>query len=151
MRPKHFTIAELVDPAILQKHGEEECWKMLDPKILTALDFLRDKFGKTTVNGMYLGHKFTESGLRRKDTATGAPNSTHKLGQGMDAKMHDVEESVVYDWILANQAEAYRVGIRRVEDIAFTGRKGGGGWLHIDCKDTGPDWVNKIQVVKPKK
>jgi hypothetical protein len=41
------------------------------------------------------------------------------------------------------------MGIRRVEDIAFTGRAGSGGWLHIDSKDTGAAWVGRIQVVRP--
>ena len=149
MRPKYFTIQELADPSIIAEHGEEATWNMLDPKLLPALDWLREKFGPISVNGMYRGTRFTESGLRRKDTKTGAKFSQHKSGRAADCKFHNVEETEVYRFIMANQAEVYRMGIRRVEDIAFTGRVGSGGWLHIDCKDTGAGWVNRIQVVKP--
>jgi hypothetical protein len=149
MRPKYFTINELADPAIIAKHGEEATWAMLDTQILIAADYLREKFGPISINGMYRGVRFTESGLRRSDTTTGAKFSQHKLGKALDLKFHNVDELVVYEWIMNNQAEAYRMGIRRVEDIAFTGRAGSGGWLHIDSKDTGAAWVGRIQVVRP--
>lgn len=148
-RPKHFTIHELADPSIIAERGEEATWAMLDHKLFPALDWLRGIFGSISINGMYRGVRFTESGLRRKDTKTGAKFSQHKLGRAADCKFHHIEELDVYDFIMANQNEAYRMGIRRVEDIAFTGCAGGGGWLHIDVKDTGAEWVNRIQVVRP--
>jgi hypothetical protein len=149
MRPQHFTIHELADPSIIKEVGEEATWGQLDPQLFPALDWLREVFGPISINGMYRGVRFTESGLRRKDTKTGAKFSQHKAGRGYDLKIHNVDEGEVYKFIMANQDEAYRKGIRRVEDIAFTGRVGGGGWLHIDCKNTGAAMVNRIQVVKP--
>lgn len=141
-RPKHFKLAELVDPWFLANHSEDECWAMLDENALRAIDALRDKFGPLLING----RGYTESGLRRPDTKTGAKFSMHKVGKAFDLKplQKGVTVRMMYDWIMANQAEAYAMEIRRVEDIQYTPT-----WLHIDSKDTGKDNVGKIVVVKP--
>ena len=145
-RPKHFTIAELVDPWFLANHSEDECWDMLDDNALRAIDALRDKFGPLRINGQ----GYTESGLRRPDTKTGAKLSMHKFGKAFDLKplQKGVTVRMMYDWIMANQPEAYAMGIRRVEDIQYT-TKGATHWLHVDAKDTGKENVGKIVVVKP--
>ena len=148
-RPRYFTIHELADPAIIAERGENGTWVLLDHNILRAADWLRERFGPISINGLYKGVLFTESGLRRANTTTGAKFSQHKSGKALDLKFHNIEEGDVYGFIMANQEQAYRMGIRRVENIAFTGRVGGGGWLHIDCKETGAAMVNRIQVVKP--
>jgi hypothetical protein len=96
------------------------------------------------VNGPLNGRIFRESGLRRSDTATGAKMSQHKSGRAFDLKPRDTTVKAIYEWIIANQSEAYAMGIRRVEDIRDTPT-----WLHFDTKDTGPQWVGKIQVVRP--
>ena len=144
-RPKHFTLAELVDPHFLTM-PEDEVWAMLDENALRAIDALRDKFGPLLING----RGYTESGLRRSNTKTGAKFSMHKYGRAFDLKPlgNGVTVKQMYDWIVANQSEAYAMGIRRVEDIAYT-TKGVNHWLHVDAKDTGKEWVNKIQIVKP--
>lgn len=140
-RPKHFKLAELVDPHFLTT-PEDEVWAMLDENALRAIDALRDKFGPLRING----NGYTESGLRRPDTKTGAKMSQHKYGRAFDLKplQKGVTVRMMCDWIIANQSDAYAMGIRRVEDHRFTP-----SWLHIDSKDTGNDWVNKIQIVKP--
>jgi hypothetical protein len=101
-RPKHFTLPELVDPWFLANHTEAECWAMLDPNALKAIDALREMLGPILING----RGYTESGLRRSDTATGAKYTSRSTGPYF-------------------------------------------GWLHIDSKDTGPNNVNKIVIVKP--
>lgn len=143
--PKHFNLAELVDPHFLTM-PEDEVWAMLDDNALRAIDAMRDKFGPLRING----NGYTESGLRRPDTKTGAKFSMHKYGRAFDLKPlgNGVTVKQMYDWIVANQSEAYAMGIRRVEDIAYT-TKGVNHWLHVDAKDTGKEWVNKIQIVKP--
>lgn len=141
-RPKHFTIDELVDPWFIANHSEDECWNLLDENAIRAIDALRDKFGPLRINGQ----GYTESGLRRPDTKTGAKFSMHKVGKAFDLKPLVLEMTVsrMYRWIMANQAEAYAMGIRRVEDIQYTPT-----WLHVDAKDTGTENVGKIVVVKP--
>ena len=145
-RPKHFTLTELVDPWFLANHSEDECLAMLDENALRAIDALRDKFGPLLING----RGYTESGLRRPDTKTGAKLSQHKVGAAFDLKplQKGVTVRLMYDWIITNQSEAYAIGIRRVEDYAYTSR-GSVPWLHLDSKDTGKEWVNEIQIVKP--
>ena len=141
---KHFTIKELVDPWFLLNHTEAECWAMLAPEMLKALDEMRDWYGPIRING----RGYTESGLRRKDTKTGAKNSTHKSGLGFDLKFLAVgiTPQKVFADIVDDPTRFYAIGIRRVEDVAFTVRTGGSGWLHIDGKDTG---VSTIVIVKP--
>ena len=145
-RPKHFTLAELVDPWFISQHSESEVWDLLDENALRAIDAMRDKFGPLLING----RGYTESGLRRSNTKTGAKFSMHKYGRAFDLKPlgNGVTVKQMYDWIVANQSEAYAMGIRRVEDIAYT-TKGVNHWLHVDAKDTGKEWVNRIQIVKP--
>lgn len=139
--PKHFRLRELVDPHFLAM-PDHLVWAMLDDNALRAIDALRDKFGPLLINGA----GYTESGLRRPDTKTGAKLSQHKSGRAFDIKPCDDHVTVgkMYAWILANQSQAYAMGIRRVEDIRFTPT-----WLHIDSKDTGTANVNKIVIVKP--
>jgi hypothetical protein len=148
-RPKHFTLPELVDPWFLANHTEAECWAMLDPNALKAIDALREMLGPILING----RGYTESGLRRSDTATGAKYSQHKSGRAFDLKFlaDGVTPRKVFERIISHPIEAYAMGIRRVEDIAYTSRSTGPyfGWLHIDSKDTGPNNVNKIVIVKP--
>lgn len=146
---KHFTLAELVDPWFIANHTEDEIWAMLDSNALRAIDALRDRFGPILING----RGYTESGLRRSDTATGAKYSQHKTGAAFDLKFltEGVTPRKVFEWITLNPVDAYAMGIRRVEDIAYTSRSTGPyfGWLHIDSKDTGANNVNKIVIVKP--
>ena len=144
-RPKHFKLAELVDPYFLTM-PEDEVWAMIDDNALWAIDLLRERFGPLRING----NGYTESGLRRPDTKTGAKMSQHKMGKAFDLKplQKGVTVRMMYDWIIANQPKAYAMGIRRVEDYAYTSR-GSVPWLHLDSKDTGKEWVGKIQIVKP--
>lgn len=139
--PKHFKLAELVDPWFLAM-PEDQVWDMLDENALRAIDALRDKFGPLLING----RGYTESGLRRSDTKTGAKFSMHKVGKAFDLKplQKGVTVTMMFDWIMANKAEAYAMGIRRVEDIKYTPT-----WIHVDAKDTGAENVGKIVVVKP--
>lgn len=144
--PKHFKLAELVDPWFISQHSESEVWDLLDENALRAIDSLRERFGPLRING----NGYTESGLRRPDTKTGGKFSQHKYGRAFDLKplQKGVTVRMMYDWIITNQSEAYAIGIRRVEDYAYTSR-GSVPWLHLDSKDTGKEWVNKIQIVKP--
>ena len=144
MKAKHFAIHELVDPWFLTAHSESDCWAMLDPQAVAALDTLRDKFGPLLVNGRGL----KERGLRRRDTPTGAKYSQHKEGRAFDVTplTKGVTVHAMFTWTTLNPKDAYAMGIRRVEDIAFTGK---GNWLHFDTKDTGAANVGKIVIVKP--
>lgn len=126
-RPKHFTIQELVAPNIYDDFGDK-AWDMLDPKLLRALDKLREKFGAITVNNWRTGGPYKESGLREQSTKTGAPKSAHKRGMAADCKPFECTVHEVYAYILENPHEFPE--IRRVENITHTPT-----WLHIDTVD----------------
>lgn len=147
-RPADFKLKELVDPSFL-KLPENEVWDMLDEQALRALQELRNRFGKIVVNGSYMGHTFTESGLRTKTTKTGAKASQHKLGKAFDCKFLESDEIKVYDFLINAPEKAYAMGIRRLENISFTGRQGTAGWLHFDTKDTGAENIGRLVIVDP--
>lgn len=46
-RPKNFGIHELVHPAYLNKWGEENCWRRLNPRLLHDIDIIRELWGDT--------------------------------------------------------------------------------------------------------
>ena len=146
MKPKYFTIAELADPKIISRIGEEETWKLLDPKLFPALDWLRETFGPLLINGK----GYSESGLRDPNTSTGSPKSAHKKGQAYDVKTltKDLKVQAMYKFILDNEKTALSKGITEVEDIRDTTSANiYGGWLHISCR---PHSIpNKIRVVRP--
>ena len=121
---RHFKIEELVDPTILKEKGAVACWDLLSERAVMALDMLRDDLGSLTVNGVFNGQTFTESGLRSKDTATGAKLSQHKEGTAFDIKSKTHTAEQIRDHIRKNHA---RLGITRIEVDTPT-------WTHFDCK-----------------
>ena len=137
---RHFTVKELVPPSVYQARGEASI-ELMDDRIIMGADWLRDLFGAITVNGMFGGKVFTESGLRDPFTTTGAKYSQHKFGRALDLKFHKTTPQAVYAFIMANQDEARKHGITTVEDIADTPT-----WLHISCQ---VHRGNGIRVVKP--
>lgn len=145
-KPKYFAIAELADPKIISRIGEEETWELLDPKLFPAIDWLREIFGPLLINGK----GYSESGLRDPNTATGSPKSAHKKGQAYDIKplTKGVTVQKMYSYVLANKEEALKHGITEVEDIRDTTTTNPyGGWFHISCR---PHSIpNTIRVIRP--
>lgn len=124
-KSKYFKIQELVDPAILAELGEEACWAKFRPIVLMGLDLLREELGvPLTINGVFLGQTFTESGVRRKDTPTGAKLSAHKNWEAFDLKSKEKTPEQIQAHIKANYA---RYGITRLEASTPS-------WTHADWK-----------------
>lgn len=126
-RPRYFELVELVDPQILAERGER-AWELLRPDALQMLVALREKFGPIVVNGTYLGHTYTESGLRRFDTGTGAKWSMHRYGGAYDMKFLRVTPREVSVYVLAHPDEFPM--ITTLEDVEQTVT-----WLHGDCRN----------------
>lgn len=142
--PKYFALNEVVPSEIIAQRGEQ-AWNLMDDRILMAADWLREKFGPAVINGKFGGKVFRESGLRDPFTTTGAKFSQHKFGRAVDMKFTKTSVKEVYDFILANQAEARANGITTLENIAFTP-----SWLHLDVRKL-PDGypADKVLVVNP--
>lgn len=137
-RPKHFDLRELVPPDIYMSRGQA-AWELLEPRLLVAVDALREKFGPVTVNNWHLGGNFIESGLRDVVTGTGARLSQHKRGAAVDCKFNDVKPREVFDYLLAHPDEFPEITV--LEDIESTPT-----WVHVDVRAA--SWEG-IRVVKP--
>lgn len=137
-RPRHFALAELVDPRVLAERGDRT-WELLRPDALMMLDALRDKFGAIVVNGKLGGKTFTESGLRMAGTATGAAWSMHKFGGAFDCKPRACTPRDIYTYVLAHPDEFPH--ITTLENINATPT-----WLHFDVRNNDG---GGIRVVNP--
>ena len=124
---RHFQLAELVPPAVLNARGEH-AWELLDAALLETIDLIRDRYGPITINNWQAGGTFGESGLRLPGTATGALWSQHKYGRAADLKFANAVPKDVQADILAH-AEHYP-RLTCMEDAAKTVT-----WLHVDVRN----------------
>lgn len=139
-RPEHFGIRELVPPDVYRDRGET-AWQLLDDRALEMLDALRERFGPITVNTWAWGGGYTESGLRRAQTSTGAEFSQHKFGRAFDCKFDDVTPQKVSEYIQANPEKfPYITTLENTDFTQGTYRD----WLHFDCRNG-----ERIRVVDP--
>lgn len=137
-RPKHFSLVELVDEAIFRERGEAG-WELLRPDALQTLDTLRNVFGSIIINNWFTGGSFTESGLRRPTTGTGAKWSMHKYGGAFDCKFAGVSPKEVSAYILSKPEEFPL--LTTLENVEKTVT-----WLHFDCRNHSKEG---IWVVEP--
>jgi hypothetical protein len=135
-RPEHFALHELVPPDVLDVRGET-AWELIDPSLLMALDGLRKRFGRITVNDWHWGGKYRESGYRTPETKTGARFSMHKAGKAADCKFADTTPQAVYEAILESPDDF--PWITCLENIEKTV-----GWLHVDVRN-----CERVKVVNP--
>ncbi len=131
-KPKNFTIQELVDPGTYKRFGERS-WMFLDPRILKALQGLRNHFGPCTVNNWHTGGDRQWSGLRTPSSPYYSSTSQHTFGRAIDCIFRNAPAKEVRAWIKDEQP----MYISRIE--------GGVSWVHIDCAATDLDL---IQVFK---
>lgn len=140
---ENFELHEFIDPVTYAELGEKSIEKV-DPKLFGISELLRSKTGRPgIINNWKSGGPYKESGLRRKDTPTGAKKSAHKDGLAIDYKTLGMAATLVYQLILDNEAEFYDAGVRQIEDISFTPT-----WVHLSTR--GKDNAGKkIQIIKP--
>lgn len=110
---------------------------LVDPKIVLIAQWVRDTIGRpVTINNWATGGQYSESGLRKLNTKTGAKKSAHKplpdhggLCKAIDIKVKGMTSKEVYDWCLDHQMELYALGVREIEDNAMTP-----SWTHISTR-----------------
>ena len=133
---KHFHIYELVDPTVYSAY-RDRAWGMFDPKILMALDGVREFFDTPVrVNNWFWGGQLQWRGLRTKVCKIGAAKSEHKLIHyrnrpphlcgAIDYDVRGMSAQDVRDQIVANQDNPLLQQITRLER--------GTSWVHMDCK-----------------
>jgi hypothetical protein len=118
-------------------------WRyFIDGRMPVIFQFLRDKFGRIDINTYKFGGASKYRGYRPPDCKVGAKYSQHRFGRALDLCFVDVTCTEVYDWILKNQEEMYKLGLRRMENAYKTKT-----WLHIDAMEHGQN--NTIQTFNP--
>lgn len=128
-QPKYFRIEELVDPQTFDDLGSRALM-LLDPGILTALDAVRELFGKPViVNNWHIGGSFHDRGFRPAGSTTGAPYSQHRLGRAIDFHIPGLTPDEIRLVILRRQHDIQGLmHITAMEDGTPT-------WVHIDSRN----------------
>lgn len=137
---EHFVIQEFVDQATFEAEGENSI-TFVDKKLIDIAEFVRTEIGlPVIINNWHTGGQYKESGLRNKNTTTGAKKSAHKLGKGIDVKAKEMGSKEWYEFVKKHAKKLYDLGLRRIEDktLATT-------WCHMDTKEHGKKGI--IQVV----
>ena len=128
MVSKNFSLGEFIHPLIFEWYGEKSIW-FIDHRIITMAQFFRDRYEKPiNINGKYAGQTFTESGLRRFNTSTGAQMSQHKFGRAIDMRWYGMDTDEVREDIKNNKGLLMEAGVRAVENNTQT-------WIHLDCRN----------------
>jgi hypothetical protein len=130
MQCRHFGIKELIHPKIYTRYGDT-AWRFLDPKILTVIDTLRDRYGPIVINDWGWGGNLRNCGLRLPDGSVGAYMSMHKLGGAVDVHFKSVGMREVFEDIMSNELHWYTRGLRRIENLVHTPT-----WMHLDSANT---------------
>lgn len=137
---KYFVLQEFINPNDFEAHKENSI-DLIDPKIVQIANFLREDIGKpVTINNWHTGGSYKESGLREKNTKTGALKSAHKDGKAIDPKVVGMLGNDWYEYVKKNAKKLYQLGLRRIED-----RKIATTWCHMDTKEHGEP--NVIQII----
>ena len=126
---KNFYLHEFINPDILNWYGNVSLG-FIDNRIVDIAQFFRDRYGKPIViNGEFGGLTFTESGLRKFNTRTGALMSQHKMGRAVDMKWEGMVADEVRADIINNYEKFRSKGLTTVEKDTDT-------WIHVDCRFT---------------
>lgn len=134
---KNFYLHEFIDPDILKWYGDIALG-FIDNRIVDIAQFFRDRYGKPIViNGEFCGVTFTESGLRKFNTKTGALMSQHKAGRAIDIKFDGMVADEVRVDIINNYEKFRAKGVTVVEKNTDT-------WIHVDCRFTKDNLIRFI-------
>lgn len=136
---KYFGIKELVCPHVYEKWGEK-AWQFLDEKLLTNLDWIREKIGKPiVVNNWAKGGQYSQRGLRcnvcilciEKTDLRKVYLSQHIFGKAVDFNVVGMDAESVRQWIKAHAAEL-PYPCRLEEEVS---------WVHLDTLYNGGEKV----------
>jgi len=120
-KPKFFKAYELVPREIYQTKTEDEIFAMFNPAILRAIDRIRQRLGKVTINNWKNGGSFSQRGFRTHPKT----GSQHCIGNGLDFDVAGMTAKQVRNYIKYHEKEFPE--IKRMEDDV--------SWVHIDGKE----------------
>lgn len=133
--PKYFEIHELVPKNLYESFGahSELLWATFDDDLLKGIDWLRARYGSTTINNYAYGHgNYEWSGLRLNvpECSFYSEGSMHSVGKAADLKFKECT------------AEEVRQDLKRIKVVPWITRlEDKVDWLHVDTKPTGQDEI----------
>jgi len=155
MKYHGFDIREYVPKSVSDEWGDASI-RFLDDRLVRAdyeLKRMLEGFYKeeisVTINDWCFGGKLDDRGFRPPTSTVGKWTSSHRQGRGSDKSFKfkksgkTIPIKDVFDFIIKNESYFYSIGVRRIEDVAFTPT-----WLHWDVTWTTLPF-GKIQIVKP--
>jgi len=131
---KHFDIRELVPKHVYDDRGIK-AWRLLDPKLITTLDALREAYGPMTVNNWHWGGNAQWRGLRTSQSPIGSQYSQHRYGRAADVTFRDrISASIRFE--IMDNPELFPFITELETDIK---------WFHFACGTN----VRRIMTYKP--
>ena len=121
-----FQLRELVPQKVFERRGAK-AWELLDERLLFAIDRLRGKYGRMTINNWHWGGDRMWSGLRTPGSPFYSPTSQHSFGRAADILFSDIAAEDVRKDIQANPNSPEFDLINAVEIEV--------PWLHIDVRN----------------
>lgn len=127
---KHFKAQELVPPSVYNVRGDKSI-QLFDTNALKLIDWLRDRYGSTTINDWSWGGNFSQSGLRTvefygSDESYHKSFSQHKYGRAFDLKFKDVSaEEIRTDLKAMWELQGLGFPITLEDDVS---------WVHVDTR-----------------
>lgn len=138
----NFILQEFIDPVTFKEHQNDSI-KLIDKRLVDIAQYVRTLTGLSCIiNNWHLNGSYSESGLRRKDSKTGAKYSAHKEGKAIDLKISNWSGKKMYQFILENLNPLYSLGLRQIEHFEVTPT-----WLHLATR--GKD--GEVQIIDTKK
>lgn len=127
---KYFNIEELVPEKLFYdfKDNEDVLWRLFDPDILKAGDWLREEFGLAFINTWSMNENIKKiygvrnwSGIRTTDSPYYSPNSAHSKCCALDMIFKNIS------------AEDIRNALKKMKNVPYIKRiENGVSWLHVD-------------------
>lgn len=135
---KHFKAYELVPRALYELRGERAI-QLLDKELLVAIDYVREKLGKVTINTWKWGGQFEYRGIRTPECPEYSITSQHPYGKAVDFDVEGMTSDEVNQWLIDNRNAPELKGITFIEM--------GMNWTHMDTRPTVNDdlvcwWTN---------
>lgn len=139
----NFTAKEFVPKEIwdVYKEGSVQFISKFQVDVAMLVRQCTQKF--TYVNTWHInknGHNYR--GFRPRNCKVGAKFSLHKTSDALDFNVQGMSTKAVHRLIMANHDLFWNIGVRRLEDPAFTTT-----WVHVDNKNS--PGQTKIIVFKP--
>ena len=123
---KHFKIAELVSRKMLIGWGASCMW-FIDPRIITYLEFMRNRFGVTYLNNWIDGGTLDSRGFRSHEDLEGGKFSQHRYGRATDTTFKTATPDEVRADIIKNWSTLYKpLGVACIESQV--------NWVHVDMR-----------------